>query len=255
MPENMLLAMCQPILFREPKRIFNLHESFFLNVEGCVKTTAHFESNIRFMHIGNADMGIKEEILGWLSAGNNQSSNIVDLKWVVTDEEGRLKLVNEKVPFTIYIGFHPDTLHIKVKTGIETAVIDQTVRLATYHSLLILNSSAELVKFMLEGSNEEIVARSDVQTQSLTKNELNESFNKLLSALYKMVKALKLEEQFNKQITERMMLMIQGMINEGKSRVEIRDYLIKEIGLSGDESDMIMNEIMPHDQDNEGMYR
>ena len=29
----------------------------------------------------------KEEILGWLSSGNNESSNIIDLKWIVTEEE------------------------------------------------------------------------------------------------------------------------------------------------------------------------
>jgi ketopantoate reductase len=197
----------------------------------------------------------KEEILGWLSSGNNESSNIIDLKWVVTEEEGHMKLVNEKVPFTLFIGFHPGTMHVKVKTGIETAVIDQNVRLATYHSLLILNSQAELVKFMLEGTNEEIVARSDIQTQSLTKAELNESFNKLLSALYMMVKALKLEEQFNRQITERMIMMIQGMVQDGKSRDEIRGYLMKEIGLKGDEADRFLGEVMPDDRSSEGMYR
>ena len=197
----------------------------------------------------------KEEILGWLSSGNNESSNIIDLKWVVTEEEGHMKLVNEKVPFILFIGFHPGTMHVKVKTGIETAVIDQNVRLATYHSLLILNSQAELVKFMLEGTNEEIVARSDIQTQSLTKVELNESFNKLLSALYMMVKALKLEEQFNRQITERMIMMIQGMVQDGKSRDEIRGYLIKEIGLKGDEADKFLGEVMPDDRSSEGMYR
>ena len=65
----------------------------------------------------------KEEILGWLSSGNNESSNIIDLKWVVTEEEGHMKLVNEKVPFTLFIGFHPGTMHVKVKTGMTYAHI------------------------------------------------------------------------------------------------------------------------------------
>lgn len=200
-------------------------------------------------------MDIRQEISNWLSAGNDESSNLVDLKWIISDEDGRMKLVNEKVPFTIFIGFHHNVLHIKVKTGIETAVIDPSVRLATYHALLMLNSQAELVKFMLEGINEEIVARSDIQTESLTKEELNESFNLLLSGLYMMVKALKLEEQFNRQVTERMVMMVNGMIKEGKSKDEIKTYLMKKIGLKEGESEMILNEIMPGKWGDEGMYR
>ncbi|MEM0155238.1 MAG: hypothetical protein QW597_01370 [Thermoplasmataceae archaeon] len=199
-------------------------------------------------------MDIKEQILNWLSSGNNDSSNLVDLKWIISEEDGRVKLVNEKIPFTIYVGFHPDTLHIKVRTGIETAVIDPVVRLATYHALLLLNNQAELVKFMLEGINEEIVARSDIQTMSLTKTELNESFNMLLSALYMMVKTLKLEEQFKRQVTDRMIMMINGLIQEGKSRDEIKAYLVKRIGFKEDESEAILKEVMPGKMGDEGMY-
>jgi ketopantoate reductase len=199
-------------------------------------------------------MDIKDQILNWLSSGNNESSNIIDLKWVISEDDGRVKLVNEKVPFTIYMGFHPDTLHIKVRTGIETAVIDTGVRLATYHALLLLNSQAELVKFMLEGINEEIVARSDIQTTSLTKAGLNEGFNMLLSALYLMVKALKLEEQFKRQVTDRMIMMINGLIQEGKPRDEIKTYLMKRVGLDEDESETILKEVMPGKTGDEGMY-
>jgi hypothetical protein len=52
-----------------------------------------------------------------------------------------------------------------------------------------------------------------------------------------------------------MIMMIQGMVQDGKSRDEIRGYLMREIGLKGDEADKFLGEVMPDDRSSEGMYR
>ena len=55
-----------------------------------------------------------------------------------------------------------------------------------------MNSQVAHVKFMIEGINENVVARVDMDMQKITKAELDEALNALLSSLYMMVRALHL---------------------------------------------------------------
>jgi hypothetical protein len=114
-------------------------------------------------------------------------------------------------------------------------------RLSTYRSLLILNKQIDLVKFMIDGINEEIVLRADFETSSFTREELEDALNILLSSIYILVRALKLEDQFNQIIAERMIMMVQQMLEQGKSTEEVKNYLITKAGLSKDEADQVMN--------------
>lgn len=116
---------------------------------------------------------------------------------------------NDKIPFTMFLTFNDDnTLNLLIRTGIETATIDNQERLTVYRVLLILNKRVEMVKFMLDGINEEVVAREDMVTDTLTKDEINAGLNAILTAFYLMVQALHLEDQFNSQIIERTYMMI-----------------------------------------------
>lgn len=190
-------------------------------------------------------MSLKKEVLSWLEKGNDNAIRLIDLPWEITEDEDRIVLHNEHVPFQIYLVFKDNTLQIYMKTGIETAVLENTVRLSTYRTLLLLNSQVNLVKFMLAGMNEEVIARADLQTESLTKNEMNDGLNTLLSSLYLMVDALNLEDQFNKKIIERMLLMIRDFQNEGKSRNQIKDFLTAKLGIGDDDAEKILSQVMP----------
>ncbi len=109
----------------------------------------------------------------------------------------------------MFLTFNDDnTLNLLIRTGIETATIDNQERLTVYRVLLILNKRVEMVKFMLDGINEEVVAREDMVTDTLTKDEINAGLNAILTAFYLMVQALHLEDQFNSQIIERTYMMI-----------------------------------------------
>lgn len=197
-----------------------------------------------------------KQILSWLSVGNEGGGNLIDLKWSVKELDGAYHLDNEKVPFTIIMQFSDKKLVvIKLDTGIETATLDSADRLAIYRSLLILNNRLGKVKFLVEGLNENVVARVDMDLKKLTKIELDQALNVLLSSLYMMVKALNLEEEFNQKIVERMVMLVKDMQMHGKSRREILEFLKERIGFKEDDAKRIVSDLLPGDlKDNERLY-
>lgn len=200
-------------------------------------------------------MANKEEIKSWLINGTDDSKSLVGMKWDIEDGENYMILTNEKLPFKIYMAVNENYLEIFLKTGIETAVMENQPRLATYRSLLILSRQIELVKFMLDGINEEIVLRTDFETQSFTKDDLEDSLNLLLSSIYLVVRTLKLEAEFNQRIAERMIMMVQEMIAQGKSTEDVENYLVSKAGLSKEEAEQVLNRFLGKKGGaNSGMY-
>ncbi len=183
----------------------------------------------------------KNDIKSWLENGTDDSKSLVGMKWQIDEGENYMILMNEKLPFRIYMAYFGNYLEIFLKTGIETAVMENQLRLATYRSLLILNKQIDLVKFMIDGINEEIVLRTDFETSSFTKEELEDALNILLSSIYVLVRTLKLEDQFNQSIAERMIMMVQEMLAQGKSPEDVKNYLITKVGLSKEEAEQVMN--------------
>lgn len=198
----------------------------------------------------------KEEVLSWLGAKDETSGNLVDIPWEIKRYNNHFVLENEKIPFSIFLKFDHEVVRVFLRTGVETAVMESEARLAIYRVLLILNRQIDLVKFMLEGIHEEVISRVDLELDELSKNELNEGLNLLLSSIYLMVRTLNLEEQFQTRITERMLLMVQEMVRSGKTKEDIEKYLIEKIGLTKAESDSILTQIMGSQDENEssGMY-
>lgn len=196
-----------------------------------------------------------EEIIGWLTQGKEGAKRLIDLKWDVKKSGDRYTMHNENVPFTILLLFADNTVRIFVDTGIETATLRSSVRLSIYRTLLILSRQTELVKFMLDGINENVFARVDLELLRLTRVEFDDGLNTLLSALYLMVKALKLEDQFNKQIVDRMVATIMDLNREGKTKGDIVKFLVDRIGFTGKEAERMVDEILSDDSENiEAMY-
>ena len=123
----------------------------------------------------------KDEVIKWLEGKDDSTGNLVDIPWKIQDFDKYLVLENEKIPFSIYLVFEGTVLRIFLRTGIETAVIDTQERLGIYRTLLLLNRQLDLVKFMLDGMNEEVISRVDLEMVSLSKEELNVGLNTLLS--------------------------------------------------------------------------
>ncbi len=199
---------------------------------------------------------LRKMVTEWLSDGKEDAKSLVGLPWKLRWDQWHLILENEKIPFAFLVGFHEEALHITVRTGIETAVLENQQRLAIYRVLLILNQRIDLAKFMIFGINEEIIARVDLATDGLEKSQFNLALNILLSSLYLMVQALHLEEEFNQQVSNRMMLMIQDLISQGKSREEILQFMTNNLGINQQDAEKILNEIMPQGRgkETESMY-
>ncbi|MCL4330730.1 MAG: hypothetical protein M1304_00475 [Candidatus Thermoplasmatota archaeon] len=198
----------------------------------------------------------KGQVIQWLAGGDETSTNLVDIPWKVRDLDKFLVLESDKVPFSLFLSFEEKTVKIFFRTGIETAVLENQPRLAIYRTLLLLNRQIDLVKFMLDGMNEEVVSRVDLELEGLTKAELNEGLNTLLSSIYLMIRALKLEEQFQAEVTQRMVMMVQDMINQGKSRDDIENYLVAKVGLSKEDAEILLNRLIGQSasKDHSGMY-
>ena len=186
----------------------------------------------------------QQEVLGWLSGGDEKSGNLVDVPWKIQQFQKYAILENDKVPFSVYLIFENDIMRIFLKTGIETAVLENQERLSIYRTLLLLNRQLDLVKFMLDGMNEEVVSRVDLELDVLSKNELNVGLSTLLSSLYLMVKALKLEDEFQSGVVERMVLMVKDMLKQGKSKDEIKEYLTEKMGLTADQAQSVIDQIV-----------
>ncbi len=198
----------------------------------------------------------KKRIVEWLSAENGGGKKLIDFRWKISEENDVVVLNNEKVPFTLKLSFDEMVVRIFVDTLIETAVLDLEERLRIYRSLLLLNYQIDLVKFMLSGMNENIFARVDLDLKDLTRKELGDALDLLLSALFKMVKTLGFEDQFNKQIVERMIETIIDLREKGKSKEQIVDYLVQKIGFVRDDARKIVGEILVGEAGNmEGMYK
>ncbi len=185
----------------------------------------------------------QEEVLGWLSDGDEKSGNLVDVPWKIQQFQKYAILENEKIPFSVYLLFEDKIMRIFLKTGIETAVLENQERLSIYRTLLLLNRQLDLVKFMLDGMNEEVVSRVDLELDELSKNELNDGLNTLLSSLYLMVKALKIEDEFRNGVVERMALMVQDMLKQGKSNDEIKKFLTDKMGLTPEQAQNMLDQI------------
>ncbi|WP_393970858.1 hypothetical protein OXIME_001100 [Oxyplasma meridianum] len=188
-------------------------------------------------------MADKNEIKSWLEKGTDDSKSLVGMKWKIEEGDNYMVLMNEKVPFVIYMAYFDNYLEIFMKTGIETAVMENQPRLAVYRSLLILNRQVDLVKFMIDGMNEEIVLRADFEISSFTREELEDALNILLSSMYVLVRTLKLEDQFNRIISERMFMMVQEMLDQGKSAEDVKNYLVTKVGLSNEDAEQVVNKL------------
>lgn len=194
---------------------------------------------------------LKKQVVQWFSDGDEDAKTLVGLPWKLKWDQWHLVLENEKIPFAFLVGFHEEALHITVRTGIETATMENQQRLSIYRVLLILNQRIDLAKFMIFGINEEVIARVDLSTEGLEKNQFNQALNILLSSLYLMVQALHLEDEFNQQVINRMVLMIQDLISQGKSRTEILEFMTKNLGLNPQDAEKVLNEILPQSSANE----
>ncbi len=186
----------------------------------------------------------KEEITQWLTSGSDKSEDPIDLIWNVREENGTLIADHPKVPFSLYISIDTHFVRMSVFTGLNTALLDPVQRLDISRKLLFLNDRIDLVKYVIRGINEEIVLRSELDLIAIAKKEFDDVLTGLITALFLMIKEFKLEEQFNKELSERVILMIKERMEKGATKQDLLDFLVNKVGMDSNSAEKLLNEII-----------
>ncbi len=195
-----------------------------------------------------------DEIIKWLTSGSDKSEDPVNLIWDVKVDQNMIIAEHPKVPFVLNILIANRIVKLYVHTGLETALLDPIQRLDISRKLLFLNDRTSLVKFVIRGMNEEIVLSSDLDLASISKEEFGDALTGLITALYLMIKEFKLEEEFNKQLAQRVILMVQERMQKGATRDDLLNFLINKVGMDEDSANRLLNEIIKGKQSQDLSY-
>ncbi|AGB05239.1 hypothetical protein AciM339_1382 [Aciduliprofundum sp. MAR08-339] len=185
-----------------------------------------------------------DEIEKWLREGNDDAQDLVDLPWNVERENNTLMAQHPKIPFILYVSEDDNFIRLRVYTGIETAVEDTKERLKIARALLLLNGSADYLKFALEGINEEVVLQIDLGKKYFNKGVFEDSIAAMVTGMYMMVRALDLEEEFQNQLFARLVGLVKERLSEGAKREDVVKFLINRVGLKKKDAEEIVDEIM-----------
>lgn len=186
----------------------------------------------------------KAEIIKWLTSGSDSSEDPANLIWDVKVEDNIIVAEHPKVPFTLHLMFMNRILRLDVHTGLETALLDPIQRLDISRKLLFLNDRTALVKFTIRGIDEEIVLTSDLDLASINREEFSDALTGLITSLYMMVKEFKLEEEFNRQLAQRVILMVKERLEKGATREDLMSFLVNKVGLDEGNARKLLDEII-----------
>ncbi len=188
------------------------------------------------------------EIIRWLTSGSDKSEDPVNLIWDVKIEQNVIVAEHPKIPFALHVIVTNRFVRMNVFTGLETALLEPIQRLDISRKLLFLNDRINLVKYVIRGINEEIVLSSELDLVSITKEEFNDALTGLITALFMMVKEFKLEEEFNRQVTERIILMVKERMEKGEKREDLLNFLVNKVGMDKNSAEKLLDEIIKSSQ-------
>ncbi|MEM0333933.1 MAG: DNA-binding protein [Thermoplasmata archaeon] len=189
-------------------------------------------------------MNIKDEIKKWLTSGSDSKEDVLDMVWSLKENNNLIIAEHPKIPFILYIFIDEKFVRLMANTEVDTALLDPTERLDIYRKLLILNDRVNLVKYVISGTDEEIVLKADLDQGTFSKDEFKEAIEGIITSLYLMIKELNLEEEFNKMVNDRIVSMIQEKIKEGATESDLLLFLTKKVGLDKDSARKILDEIV-----------
>lgn len=199
-----------------------------------------------------------DKFVKWFEEEIADSDKPLDEHWEVEigKENGR-KLIRASSPYRPYsvlveVGKRFATL--KIKTGVETAILDSHERLKIYRSLLLLNNKWRMAKYALVGEDEEIVIITDLDLVSLSRDEFSDALTVTLFAMNDLVKKLNLEDIYEEAQLIHVADLILQKAKSGKSKEEIVSFIAKTYKLSKDIAEEIVSEILKEEKEDSGMY-
>ncbi|MEM2899649.1 MAG: hypothetical protein QXT63_02550 [Thermoplasmata archaeon] len=165
----------------------------------------------------------------WLEEGNENSDMIIDSKLSVRlqNNNPRLMLIrNPKVPFDIGIQIDDNVTSVVLYTSIETATLDNHIRLKIFRDMLIRNDEANFSKFFLAGRNDNIAVRCDLSSKYTQKEELNTALESIINSGRWIM--MQLGVKGNAPTEEDIAAFVTEEIKRGTSEAEIEKKLIEE---------------------------
>jgi len=190
-----------------------------------------------------------ELIEKWLKEGSDDAKSIVDLPWQVEKETGedesQITLVATHLRFPLPIIFRIDNYNttIIIDLGYVTDSLDVRDRMEIYRNLLKANTQIPYAKTGLVGDDLDIVIFGEIETCRVEHDELNNRIEILLNGLFRVAKAIGLEEELIQLTIENISYFIQNKMNAGMKKEEIEDYLSKKLALPKENVDEIVDKV------------
>ncbi len=125
------------------------------------------------------------QVKKWLEEGDKNSNMIIDQKWSVRYQDNNPKMMairHPKVPFDIGIQIGEYVTSVVLYTTVETASLDNLLRMKIFRDLLIRNDEANFSKFFLSGRNDNIAVRCDLSSKFTQKDELNTALESIVTS-------------------------------------------------------------------------
>jgi len=187
---------------------------------------------------------VESRVIGWLKSGTDSAEDIVNLPWVVKEiQPGTYLAEHPRMPFSLMVVFSEDFVHLIVPLGLETLSMSTEERLKVYHTLLRLNDGVNMMKFTLSGMNDDVYLRVDLDKSTLGKEEFNNALTALLVGVLSAVSALGLEDEFEKEVFNRIVGMIVERMQKGASREELMRFLTVKVGMSEEDARGLLDQV------------
>ncbi len=186
----------------------------------------------------------------WLKTGSVDADNLVDFPWEVEKRNDVIKAVHPKYPMeiNIYCDDEIGVLRLQIVLPVATIGLDSEKRILIYRKLLKMNA-LPLTKAMLTGDDDYISIASDLSIKSLGKSEFNDALALLLAALNSLAKILDLTDVLSEAMVEGLIKLVRKHIDEGYGRDRLLEYLVKVVGLTREEAESLLREVLgPEDQ-------
>jgi len=175
---------------------------------------------------------VEANVLQWLTAGNDDAVDIVDLPWKVEELDiGVYYAEHPSVPMHLMVAFSDNFVHLIVPTTIETADMSDEEKLRIYETLMWLNDKVHMMKYSIGGEKKNIRLRVDLDKSTLGKEEFNNALVALVIGVIVGVKALGIEMEFMQKVLQRLIDMLVYRIENGATEEELMNFLTKTVGM------------------------
>jgi len=206
-----------------------------------------------------------ESILEWLKNGKDNPDTLVDVRWVISnedrDEDGRLRSFEAIFPefpislIIIDLSIDPEhglnIIRMVIETGIQTLMYDVKDREYIYRSVLQLARNP-IVKYYLYGENLNLAIVVDLDAKSLSKEEFNDALAFIIAGTIHLYEKLGAQDLLKKELVDHLLILIKKYIEQGWTREQLIEFLVNKGGMPKDDAIQLINKLMGGSQ-REGM--